>query len=40
MLAWEKRDATWFALVAYFLEGDHALIQQWLPSEFVTPAQR
>lgn len=36
VIAWEKRDTTWFALVAYFLEPDHALVQQWLPSDYVS----
>ncbi len=39
VLAWEKRGPNWFALVAYFLETDHAFVQQWLPSDWVTPAQ-
>jgi hypothetical protein len=37
VLAWEKRDDGWWALVAYFIEGDGVLVQQWLRGELLTP---
>lgn len=37
LLAWEKREAAWFALVSYYLEDDGVLVQQWLPATLLTP---
>lgn len=42
LLAWEKLDGAWFALVSYCLEGDNhlegdgVLAQQWLAADLVT----
>jgi len=40
VISWEKREDVWFALVVYFLEADRVLVQQWLPADVVTPADR
>lgn len=37
VLEWQQRDGQWFALVSYWIEGDRALVQQWLSSELLRP---
>jgi hypothetical protein len=37
VLGWERRGQRWFAQVAYVIEGDDALVLQWLPGELLTP---
>ena len=38
VLGWERRGERWFAQVAYVIEGDEALIVQWLPGDLLTAA--
>lgn len=40
VISWEKRDGSWFGLAVYLIEGDGVLVQQWLPSELLTPCGR
>lgn len=39
ILEWSKRGERWFAQVAYVIEGDGALVQQWLAADLLTPAR-
>ena len=32
----QQRDGAWFALVAYVIETDRVLVQQWLSAELLT----
>ena len=36
VLEWQQRDGAWFALVAYIIEADRVLVQQWLSAELLT----
>lgn len=40
VIGWERRGERWFAQVAYVIEGDEALIVQWLPDDLLRPAKR
>ena len=33
---WQQRDGSWFALVAYLIEDDGVLVEQWLSAELLT----
>jgi hypothetical protein len=32
---WQQRDGAWFALVAYIIEADGVLVQQWVSAELL-----
>ncbi|MGO4598508.1 hypothetical protein [Terrabacter sp. 2RAF25] len=36
VVEWQQRDGAWFALVAYLIEADSVLVQQWLSAELLT----
>jgi hypothetical protein len=36
VVEWQQRHGAWFALVAYLIEADHVLVQQWLSAEMLT----
>lgn len=36
VVEWQQREGTWFALVAYLIEPDRVLVQQWLSAEMLT----
>lgn len=36
VVEWQQRDGAWFALVAYLIEADRVLVQQWLSAELLT----
>ncbi|GAA5031819.1 hypothetical protein GCM10023258_30330 [Terrabacter aeriphilus] len=36
VVEWQQRDGAWFALVAYIIETDRVLVQQWLSAELLT----
>jgi len=36
VLEWQQRDGAWFALVAYVIEADRVLVQQWLSARLLT----
>ncbi len=36
VLEWQQRDGAWFALVAYVIEADRVLVQQWLSAELLS----
>jgi hypothetical protein len=36
VVEWRQRDGAWFALVAYLIEADGVLVQQWLAAELLT----
>lgn len=38
VVGWERRGERWYAQAAYVIEGDAALIVQWLPADLLTPA--
>jgi len=40
VVAWEQREAGWFAQVVYLVEDDGVLVQQWLAAEMLTPVGR
>lgn len=36
VVEWQQRDGAWFALVAYVIEDEQVLVQQWLPADLLT----
>ena len=36
VIEWQQRDGVWFALVAYIIEADRVLVEQWLSAELLT----
>lgn len=38
VIGWERGGERWYAQVAYMIEGDAALVLQWLPADLLTPA--
>jgi hypothetical protein len=40
IIGWERRGERWYAQVAYVIEGDEALIVQWLPDDLLRPAEQ
>ena len=39
ILDWTRRDDGWWGFVAYVIEDDEALVQQWLPARLLTAAR-
>jgi hypothetical protein len=37
VIAWERRETGWWAQVAYVVEGDGAMVTQWLSGDLLRP---
>ena len=37
VIEWQRREGGWWALVAYYIEVDRVLVQQWLRGELLRP---